>query len=64
MPFSCRENVFKYVINNHNLNPKTTLFVDDNKQNTDVAKELGLQVWTLQPGIDDVTELFDKKIIE
>ena len=58
------ENVFKYVINNHNLNPKTTLFVDDNKQNTDVAKELGLQVWTLKPGIDDVTELFDKKIIQ
>jgi putative hydrolase of the HAD superfamily len=46
------------------LNPKTTLFVDDNKQNTDIAKELGLQVWTLKPGIDDVTELFDKKIIE
>ena len=58
------ENVFKYVINNHNLNPKTTLFVDDSKHNTAIAKELGLQVWTLQPGIDDVTELFDKKIIQ
>ncbi|MFD2908106.1 HAD family hydrolase [Flavobacterium ardleyense] len=58
------ENTFKYVINNHNLNPKKTLFVDDNKKNTDVAAELGLLVWTLQPGVDDVTELFDKKIIE
>ena len=58
------ENVFKYIINNHNLNPKTTLFVDDSKHNTAIAKELGLQVWTLQPGIDDVTELFDKKIIQ
>lgn len=57
------ENVFKYVINNHNLNPKKTLFVDDKKENTDMAEKLGFQVWNLQPGIDDVVELFDKKII-
>lgn len=57
------ENAFKYVINNHNLNPKKTLFVDDKKENTDMAEKLGFQVWNLQPGIDDVVELFDKKII-
>lgn len=57
------ENAFKYVINNHNLNPKKTLFVDDKKENTDMAEKLGFQVWNLQVGIDDVVELFDKKII-
>jgi len=57
------ENAFKYVINNHNLNPKKTLFVDDKKENTDVAKKLGFQVWNIQPGIEDITQLFEKKII-
>jgi len=57
------ENAFKYVINNHILNPKKTLFVDDKKDNTDMAEKLGFQIWNLQPGIDDVVELFDKKII-
>lgn len=57
------ENAFKYVINNHNLNPKKTLFVDDKKENTEMAEKLGFQVWNLKPGVDDVVELFDKKII-
>lgn len=57
------ENAFKYVINNHNLNPKKTFFIDDKKGNTEVAAKLGLQVWNIQPGIEDVTQLFDKKII-
>ena len=57
------ENAFKYVINNHNLNPKKTLFIDDKKENTNVAEQLGLQVWNLQPGVDDVTQMFDKKIL-
>ena len=53
----------KVVIHNHNLNPKKTLFVDDKKENTDIAEQLGLQVWNLQVGKEDVIELFDKKII-
>lgn len=57
------ENAFKYVINNHNLNPKKTLFIDDKKENTDIAEKLGFKIWNIQPGIEDVTQLFDKKII-
>ncbi|MQP52975.1 MULTISPECIES: HAD-IA family hydrolase [unclassified Flavobacterium] len=57
------EDAYKYVIHNHNLNPKKTLFVDDKKENTDIAEQLGLQVWNLQVGKEDVIELFDKKII-
>lgn len=57
------ENVFKYLINNHNLNPKKTLFVDDKKENTAVAEKLGFQVWNIQPEFEDVTQLFDKILI-
>lgn len=54
---------FNYIINKHELSVKRTLFVDDKKTNTDVAESLGLQVWNLQVGEEDVVELFDKKII-
>jgi len=55
--------IFKHLINNHKLDPKRTLFVDDKKENTDAAASLGLQVWNLQVGEDDVIQLFDKNII-
>ena len=55
------EDAFKFVINNHNLNPKKTLFIDDKKENTDVAKKLGLLVWNLEVGKEDVVDLFSKK---
>lgn len=54
------ENVFKYVINNHNLNVKTTLFVDDKIENTEMAKSLGLHTWHLQVGVEDVVDIYDK----
>ncbi len=34
--------IFNYIINRHNLEPQRTLFVDDNKHNTEVAANLGL----------------------
>jgi putative hydrolase of the HAD superfamily len=49
------------VLNNHNLNPKKTLFIDDKKENTDVAEQLGLIVWNLEVGKEDVVDLFSKK---
>jgi glucose-1-phosphatase len=55
--------IFKYIMNKHELSPKRTLFVDDKKENTDIAVTLGMQVWNLQVGEEDVTELFGKKII-
>lgn len=54
---------FYYLINKHEIQPKRTLVIDDNKANTDTAEELGFQVWNLQVGEEDVTELFEKKII-
>jgi putative hydrolase of the HAD superfamily len=53
--------IYTTVINNHELIPKHTLFVDDKKENTDAALQLGLQVWNLQVGKEDVIELFENK---
>ena len=56
--------IFEYIIMNHELSPKRTLFIDDKKENTDAAESVGLKVWNLQPGVDDVVDLFDKKILD
>jgi glucose-1-phosphatase len=54
-------NIFEYVLEAHDLVPQETLFVDDTKENTEAASLLGIQVWNLIPGKDDVTQLFDLK---
>ena len=54
--------VFIKIINNYNLSPKKTLFVDDKKENTDAAKLLGLNIWTLQVGQEEVTDLLSNAI--
>ncbi|NBL64455.1 HAD-IA family hydrolase [Flavobacterium sp. NST-5] len=54
---------FNYIINKHELSVKRTLFVDDRKTNTDIAESLGMKVWNLIPGEEDVVDLFEKKII-
>jgi glucose-1-phosphatase len=53
--------IFNYLLTHHNLSPKRTLFVDDKKENTDAAKLLGIQVWNLEVGKEDVVDLFQKK---
>lgn len=53
--------IFNYLLKKHDLSAKRTLFVDDKKENTDVALSLGFQVWNLQVGKEDVVELFSKK---
>jgi putative hydrolase of the HAD superfamily len=55
--------IFNYIINKHDLSPKRTLFVDDKKENTDAAEALGINVWNLEVGKEDVVDLFEKKIL-
>lgn len=57
------EDIYNYVLQKHNLSPKRTLFIDDKKENTDSASKLGIQVWNLQVGQEDVVDLFDKKLL-
>jgi FMN phosphatase YigB (HAD superfamily) len=55
--------IYNYVLNEHDLQAKRTLFIDDKKENTDAALSLGFQVWNLQVGKEDVVDLFNKNII-
>ena len=53
--------IYTHVLQQHNLIAKETLFVDDKKENTDSASTLGMHVWNLQVGKEDVVELFSRK---
>jgi putative hydrolase of the HAD superfamily len=55
--------IFNYIIKKHDLTPKRTLYIDDKKANTEVAEAVGLSVWNLQIGKDDVVNLYEKNII-
>ncbi|SHG42558.1 HAD-IA family hydrolase [Flavobacterium johnsoniae] len=56
-------NSYQHLIDEHNLVPEQTLFVDDKKENTDAAATLGLHVWNLQVGQEDVVDLFTKGLL-
>ncbi|RUA10919.1 MAG: HAD family phosphatase [Flavobacteriia bacterium] len=51
---------FQFILDENKLKPEETLFIDDTKENTDSAKKLGMRVWNLQAGKEDVTDLFQK----
>lgn len=53
--------IYSDIVNKHDLSPKRTLFVDDKKINTDAAASIGLHVWNLQVGKEDVVDLFSQK---
>jgi len=55
--------IFNHILKKHDLSPKRTLFIDDKKENTDAAAALGIQVWNLNVGEEDVVDLFEKKIL-
>lgn len=56
-------NIYEFVLTSNDLAPKETLFIDDTKENTDAAKALGIHIWNLKPGKEDVLELFTKNYI-
>jgi glucose-1-phosphatase len=51
------EQAFKFILNNHNLIPKKTLFIDDTLENIEAAKKLELNTWHLNPKEEDITNL-------
>lgn len=55
--------IYLTLLNKHELQPKRTLFIDDKKENTDAAQALGIHVWNLQVGKEDVVDLFEKEIL-
>ncbi len=54
-------NIYEFVLNENKLKASETIFVDDLKENTDAAKEVGIQVWNLIPGKEDVVGLLKRK---
>ena len=53
-------NIYEFVLRENKLVAEETLFVDDLEINTEAAKSLGINVWNLIPGKEDVVELFTK----
>lgn len=51
--------VFEFIINQHELKPERTLFIDDLPENLTVAKSLGLKTYLLQKP-ERVRDLFKK----
>ncbi|RUA18622.1 MAG: HAD family phosphatase [Flavobacteriia bacterium] len=49
--------IFEFVLEENNLTATETLFVDDVKENTDAAALLGINVWNLRVGQEDITQL-------
>jgi len=54
------QSIFTFVLEENNLNPTETLFIDDVLVNTEAAEKLGIQVWNLIPGKEDVVDLRSK----
>lgn len=51
---------FQFIMNNHNLTPKKTLFIDDTMANIESAQKLGMNTWHLNPEKEDVTHLLTR----
>ena len=49
--------IFNFVLEENQLTPEETCFVDDVKENTDSAASLGIHTWNLQVGKEDITQL-------
>ena len=53
--------IYEFVLNENNLQPQEVLFVDDTKDNIEVASAMGIQTWNLVPGKEDIIDLFQIK---
>ncbi len=53
-------NIYEYVLAQNGLQANETLFIDDTKENTESAALLGIKIWNLIVGQEDITELTNK----
>lgn len=54
-------NIYQYVLNQNQIKPNETLFIDDTFENTQAAKKLGISVWNIDETKQDVSNLFTIK---
>lgn len=52
--------IYRFVLDENRLDAHETLFIDDTKENTEAAEELGIKCWNLLVGKDDIVQLKDR----
>lgn len=53
--------IYNFVLQQHQLVPEETLFIDDTKENTDTTSMLDMHSWNLTPGKEDIVDLLTLK---
>ncbi len=53
------EDIYQFVLKQHNLEANTCLFIDDTKDNTEAAAALGISIWNIDETVEDVVDLFN-----
>jgi putative hydrolase of the HAD superfamily len=53
--------IFEFVLDENQLMPEESLFIDDTEENTASASQLGLKVWNIDEKKEDVIQLFELK---
>lgn len=56
--------IFKYILDKNQLIAEHCLFIDDTKENTEAAAQLGIHTWNNDPTKDDVIDLFNHPLIK
>ena len=50
------KSVFENLLNNHDLNPEETLFIDDMPEHIKAAKKLGIRTYLIKDG-DEISKI-------
>ena len=53
--------IFEFVLDENHLTATECLFIDDVKDNTEAANQLGIHTWNINPETEDVIDLFKIK---
>lgn len=53
--------IFEFVLKQNKLKANECLFIDDTKENTDAAAQLGFHIWNNNPETEDIIDLFTIK---
>lgn len=53
--------IYDFVLRENDLIANETLFIDDTILNTAAASSMGIHTWHLEPGLQDITQLFTIK---
>ncbi len=56
--------IFKYILDKNQLIAEHCLFIDDTKENTEAAAQLGIHTWNNDPLKDDIINLFNHPLIK